>query len=280
MLIYDVETSLLLAWLFSLGDQVVRHNQLVECAVMFGILTISYKWYGEKKVTVLKGKDTLEKFDKIARTADVIIGKNNFRFDDKRINTERMLKGLPPFPEWSTRSDDLESQLRKYFSFPSYSLDAISKHLGLGGKKKMEFDDWVRIAKYDLYLKFMDYDESGCKCGEGFCKTLFNTKRSQVILEGKLAYSKMGTYNGKDVLDTEAILIKVLPYIKLKKNASAIFDGKGCILCGSTKLIPTKIVTAGQTKYQEFTCLEHNGYGGRATYRYDKQRHKQFGKVT
>lgn len=282
LLIYDIETGLLLAWMFALGEQVIRHNQLLECADMFSILTISYKWYGDSKITILEGSDALERFDKVAREADVIIGKNNFRFDDKRLNTDRLLKGLPPFPEWAARSDDLEQQLRRYFAFPSYSLDAISTHLGLGGKEKMEFNDWVDIAKLKLinnFIRVLPKKASHAHI-EAFTRTLFKEGHLKVVRKGKLALKKMGHYNGKDVLDTEAILKKVLPYIKLRKNASASTkDGIGCVTCGSLALVPTKIVTVGKTKYQEFRCLDHDGYAGRCTFTWNKTRNKVYGKM-
>lgn len=279
LLIYDIETSLLLAWVFSLGENVVKHNQLVECFDMFGILTISYKWYGEKETHILSGKDALEEFDKVARTADVIIGKNNFRFDDKRLNTERLIKGLPPFPEWATRSDDLESQLRKYFAFPSYSLDALSKYFGFGGKAKMELDDWKDINKYKL-LKDFEAKKQNKVFSNNFCLTLFKAPVSEIKNKGSKALAKMGKYNGKDVRDTEALLKKVLPYIKLKYNAATLKEDRCCTLCGSYEIIPTKIVVGGATRYQEFYCKEHEGYAGKSTFKWNKQRHKVFGKMT
>lgn len=279
MLIYDIETSLLLAWTFALGDQVVRHNQLLEAYDMFGILTISYKWYGEKEVYVLEGENALEEFDKIARQADVIIGKNNFRFDDKRLNTERLIKGLPPFPEFLARSDDLESQIRKYFTFPSFSLDALSKYFGEGGKDKMDFSDWVDIAKLKLLETFSLKTNVSTANKWAFCKTLFKESDVDIKRKGQQALSKMKKYNMKDVRDTEALLTKVLPYIKLKKNAATQNDGKGCSTCGYDRIVPTKVITAGMTKYQEFYCPKHEGYGGRATFKYDKHRHKIFGRI-
>ncbi len=278
MLIYDIETSLLLAWVFSLGEQAVRPNQLLEASDMLGILTISYKWYGEPKVYLLDTDTAVQDFDKVARTADVIIGKNNFRFDDKRLNTERLLKTLNPFPQFMTRSDDLESQLRKYFAFPSYGLDALSKYFGRGGKMKMEFDDWVAIGKLKLVQKFFQSLIKSTRpslnlAGEAFCQTMFRNSLKNIMHHGQEAFLKMGKYNGKDVLDTEFLLKKVLPYIKLKKNAAASKDRLSCTTCGSENICPKQVVTAGKTKYQEFDCLNHKGYAGRATWYYRPGRH-------
>lgn len=287
ILIYDVESSLLMCWLFALGEQRVGHSQLVECFDMFGIITISYKWYGKDEVIVLEGENAVEEFDKIARTADVIIGKNNFRFDDKRLNTERLIKGLEPFPEFMRRSDDIESQLRRNFAFPSFSLDALSKFFGEGGKEKMEFNDWVAINKLKLLEQFIE-NGSAIEITEGavesFCKTLFKSSYKTVLKEGTAARKKMGHYNGKDVLDTEALLVRILPYVKWKKNAGADKVTKEktlfCMTCGSEDLIKTKIVTGGATKYQEFHCLNHDGYAGRATFGYTPTRSVKYGKMS
>lgn len=286
LLIYDIETELLLAWLFALGEQVVRHTQLVECADMFQIITISYKWYNDPTVYVIEGENAIEVFDKVARTADVIIGKNNFRFDDKRINTDRMLKGKKPFPQWAAISDDLESQLRRHFAFPSFSLDAISKHLGFGGKEKMEFSDWVSIAKLKLLNTFTGKFPSfkgnfllKRAVENNFCQTLFKQPANVVLREGKIALAKMGKYNCKDVVDTESILTKVLPYIKLKHNAAAGVKHLMCVTCGNADIIPSRVITAGATKYQVFDCLVCSGNAGKCTFRWNASRNKVYGRM-
>lgn len=270
LLIYDIETSLLKANLFRLGEQRITHNQLDVAHQENHIICIAAKWYGDKQIVVFEGDKGVEGFDKLAREADVCLGKNSNSFDVKYINTARMMLGLKPYPEWADTNDDLERQMRKYFALPSQSLDYISKIFGTGGKDKMEFADWVSIQNYDLVRKLI-------RPSNHTCKTLFLTSYKNVINDGKKALSKMIKYNKKDVLDTEAALTKVLPYIKLKRNASK--EGKGCTTCGSLKIAPTKIIKAGQTSYQQFDCLEHEGYAGRCTFRYDKNRHKIYGRM-
>ncbi len=271
LLIYDIETGLLKANIFRLGEQTIRHTQLDPAHNENTIICISAKWYGDKKVFVFEGDDCVEQFDKLARKADVCLGKNSDRFDVKYINTARMMQGLPPYPEWMDTSDDLEKQLRKYFAFPSQSLDYISQIFGMGGKEKMEFSDWVAIRDYKLWKK-LDRPSTYT------CVLLFRTGGRKVEEKGRQALKKMIHYNKKDVLDTEAALIKVLPYIKLKYNA-AVNNKTGCTTCGSTKLMPTKIIVKGKTRYQQFKCLNHNGYGGKAVLRYDKNRHKVYGSM-
>lgn len=284
MLIYDIESGLLGADLFRPGrDQNVSHKQLQASANENTIICISAKWYGEKKVYTFEGENAVEEFDKMARKADVCLGKNSDRFDVKYINTARMMQGLAPFPEWMFKREDLEKQLRKYFAFPSQSLDYISSIMGYGGKEKMEFDDWVDIKNYKLYLQI----ENSCACKtlstvalNSICNVLFRDTRSNIVKKGRQALKKMVHYNKKDVTDTEAVFCRVLPYIELKYNVAADKGERVCKTCGSDRLTPLEIITIGKTKYQTFHCRGHSGYAGRSTFKWDKNKHKKYGKIT
>lgn len=288
LLTYDIETSYLKARVWRLGEQVVRHDQLDPVYSMYKIYTLSYKWYGQKEVVTLIGDDIIEKFDEQVRQADVVIGKNNERFDNVYVNTQRLLQGLKPLPEWIYVSDDIEKQIRRFFKFPSNSLDYISKLFGFGGKVKMEASDWEDIANYELLNEFSRHIadlnppiamEDFISVNEIFSQLMFKKPVKKINKLGEKAWKKMIFYNKKDVIDTENVILKVLPHVKLKHNAATKQDGKGCITCGSLKVIPTRIISAGQTRYQLFDCEDHNGYAGRATVRYDKHRNKIFGKM-
>ncbi len=280
MLIYDIETKInLKAYVWRLNEQYIGHDQLDPAFSQDAIICIAYKWYGEEEVYVLEGENAVKEFDTIARTADVCLGKNSDRFDVKHINTQRMLQKLKPYPEWTLTNDDLEKQCRKAFTFPSQSLDYISSLLGFGGKVKMQRQDWIDIANMQHLEKFIVTKKFNSTQVSILCNILFKDTFKHIMKKGKNALAKMMFYNKKDVLDTEKVLTRVLPYIKLRRNAAVQNDGKGCTTCGSTQLIPTKIVTVGKTKFQSFDCLEHEGYGGRATFKYDKYRHKVFGSM-
>jgi hypothetical protein len=278
LLTYDIETGLLKASIFRLGEQTIRHEQLDPAFNITPIISIAYKWYHEDKVYVLSGDNAVEEFDKIARQADVCLGKNNTRFDVKHVNTQRMLQGLKAYPEWLQASEDLESQLRKYFAFPSHSLDYISDLLGYGGKVKMEFRHWKEISNYQFWLKVIKVIKLK-KLWEPLAQVIFKQSAKKIVQKGKKALKDMLFYNKKDVLDTENVLVRVLPYITLRHNASTKNAGQGCITCGSLRLSPTKIVELGKVRYQQFECLDHNGYAGKSTIRYDKNRNKVYGKM-
>lgn len=236
ILFYDIETRPLLAYVWSLGEQVVRHHQLAKQGDSYGIICISYAWNDGKPAKVIhwdyNKQDSgrvVREFDKIIKQADITIGKNSDRFDVKHINTQRFINNLPPLPEWVDNTDDLEKQLRKYFIFPSQSLDYISKALGLGGKVKMEFQDWVDIVE----------------------------KKS------KASFLKMCKYNKKDVEDTRALWNRVQPHIKPKLNMSTFHGDFRCRNCGSQDVRKDGLRRCGVRVYQTYVCRKHNGYAGR-----------------
>lgn len=239
VLIYDLETSPLQVWVWRMGDQAVRHGQLVKGEFQnYNIICITYAWLDGGPVRELhwdekthSSKKMIEEFDAIIKTADITIGKNSDRFDVKMINTQRLLHDLPPMPEWLGTGDDLEKQMRRFFYLPSQSLDYISDMLGYGGKIKMEMQDWVDIVT-----------------------------RSPNAAK-KLA--KMIKYGKKDVADTRDIIKKVWPHVRPKLNMSVLTGEVVCKLCGSHNIVKDGSTTIGATKYQKYKCKDHNGYAGR-----------------
>lgn len=242
ILYYDIETSPLQAWIWRPGKQVVRHGQLVEGMDKYGIICVTYCWNDGKPAKCIdwgyKEQDSLqvvEKFDQIIKQADITIGKNSDSFDVKHLNTQRMLAGLPGMPEWAMYTDDLQKQMKKHFYLPSYTLDYFSHMLGFGGKIKMEMSDWIHIVM-------------------------------KTHGKGRVALQKMIDYGKKDVEDTRAIWEHCEKHFTPKFN-SAILNNKklSCRNCGSTEMHANGTRYLGTTKYQQFFCKAHGGYGGRAT---------------
>ena len=241
ILYYDIETTPLMAYVWRCGKQVVRHPQLVKGQDTYNIICITYCWNDGKPAKALtwdyKTQDCtqmIEQFDKIIQQADITIGKNSDSFDVKHINTQRMIAGLPGLPEWSMYTDDLQKQMKKHFYLPSYTLDYFSEMLGLGGKIKMEFADWIHIVE-------------------------------QTRGEGKKRFEKMVTYGKKDVEDTRAIWEHCEKHFTPRFNTAILNGGHSCKTCGSNNIRKNGTRFTGTTKYQSFYCNDHGGYGGRAT---------------
>lgn len=239
ILFYDIETSPLKAWIWRLGKQVIRHDQLIDGHNKYGIICISYCWNDKSKIKNINwGKDqdseqVVEEFDKIIKQADITIGKNSDSFDLKHINTHRLLAGLPGMPEWAMNTDDLQKQMRKHFYLPSYSLEYFAELIGLGGKDEMKFDDWIKIVE--------ENDRKSLK--------------------------KMIKYCNRDCDITRKAWFKILPHITPKFNMSVFNEVVSCRTCGSKNIKKNGTMQQGRTKYQNYFCNEHGGYAGRAPVR-------------
>lgn len=235
ILFYDIETTPLQAWVWKCGKQVVRHNQLVTGRDIYDVICITYCWNDNKKAQALDwgyteqdSSQMIAQFDDLIKSADVTIGKNSDRFDVKHINTRRLLSGLPGMPDWTRYTDDLEKQMRKYFYLPSYSLDYFSKILGLGGKVKMEFDDWINIV----------------------------TKHPELGLK---AFNKMIGYGKKDVEDTRAMWNHCAAHVEPKFK-----ELESCKHCGGLDFYKNGTRMSGRMLYQRFDCKKCGSYVGRA----------------
>ena len=227
ILFYDIETTPLKAYIWSLGKQVVRHTQLIDDSAQWGIICVTYCWNDGKPAQCIdwgyEEQNTarvVEEFDKIILSADHIIGKNNKRFDDKMINAARLFADLPPLPRWMYQTDDLEQQMRRYLRLPSYSLDYISDQLGLGGKIKMEFQDWIDIV---------EKTDNGLK-----------------------AFNKMCKYGKKDVVDTRNLWNKLSTHFEPKYRP----DVPCCSECRSFRRKKSGISYTKQGPKQRYKCLE------------------------
>jgi len=237
VLVYDIETTPVLAWIWRCGEQVVNHGQLHSEVNTTKIICITYRWLHESKakalifnLKTLDDSEIVKQFDVLVKQADVIIGKNNNRFDNKHINFRRMIHGLPAIPDWTTMSDDLEVQMRRHFNMQSYSLDYFSKLMGQSGKIKMELQDWIDIVQF----------------------------------KNKKKLKKMVTYGKKDADDTAELILKVWPYVTPKFNYATHLDTACCITCGHSGITKDRIKTQSSGQVQTFWCPKHKGYAGQA----------------
>lgn len=241
ILFYDIESAPFLAYVWGCGDQYVRHPQLKKGHDQPRVICITYCWNDNKPAQCIDWgyeeqdtKSVIQQFDEIIKQSDFSIGKNSDRFDTKMINAARMLSGLPGLPQWTKYTDDLEKQMRRYFKLPSQSLDYISAQMGLGGKIKMEFQDWIDIVEKND--------------------------------NGEKALRKMIKYGKKDVTDTRTLWNKLSEHFDSKWNQAA-YQGNTLACkragCGSLRIYINKTVYAGKTTYYEYNCSDCGRYAGR-----------------
>lgn len=183
VMIYDIETSRVTAKLWGTGKQYVRHNQLRSETT---IISISWKWLGEDKIHALtwdknhSGKKMIEEFLVEYNRADMIIGQNNDRFDNKLINTRAAKYGFDV--NVHVKSYDIIKQTRRLFKLPSYSMDYVTKFLGVTHKQSHEG------------LHMWDMIEDG------------NAEEQAEYLQ------KMVDYNVGDIVATEAMYYRIRKY--------------------------------------------------------------------
>ena len=208
VLVWDIETAPNVGYTWGKWDQ----NVLAFTRPWY-VLTIAWKWEGDKKVQVL-GLDDFELFDtdprddtallavawELLNEADFVVAHNGVAFDTKKINARLIMQGFdPPTP---FREIDTLSIARKNFAFTSNKLGDICQALGIGTKEDTGgFATWV-----------------GC-------------------MEGDLkAFAKMKKYNRHDVKILEELYHKLRPWTKVFPNMATVAGrADACPKCLSTE---------------------------------------------
>ena len=129
ILIYDIETSRTKAWVWWTGKQYIGHNQLIEEPK---IITVSWKWLGSETIEYLTWDENhcdealMREFLKEYNKADMVIGYNNDRFDNRWVNARAMKYNLDI--NTFVRSYDIMKEEKRVFRVPSYSMAYMAKY--------------------------------------------------------------------------------------------------------------------------------------------------------
>lgn len=209
VLVYDLETSQIPAKVWSTGKTYIRHTQLRGETK---IITASYKWLGQDEVTALtwskshSDEKLMRDLLKAYNSADMVIGFNNDKFDNKLVNTRAAKYGL----EVNTliKSYDVMKQAKKLFRLPSYSMAYMCKFFGVTLKQSHE-----GIIMWDMI-------EDGTK-------------------EQQAEYlPKMVDYNIGDIISTEELYLAIRKYMGHKVHVG-VFKGQDkftCPNCGTDEV--------------------------------------------
>lgn len=224
IMVYDIETSRVTAKVWWTGKQYVGHKQLTEEPK---IISISWKWLGEDKIHALTwdknhcDKKMLTKFMKEYNSADMLIGQNNDRFDNRWVNARAMKHGI----HFNTfvKSFDIMKQTKRLFRLPSYSMDYITKFLDVENKQTHEG------------IKMWDMIQEGNKSQQ------------------KEYLKKMVAYNVGDIVSTEAMYVKLRKYMGHKVHFG-VLSGKPKFSSPSDgtldiRLIQVTVSAAGTLQY-------------------------------
>lgn len=224
ILIIDIETSPNLAHVWSLWNVNVGLNQLLESGE---VICFAAKWYGAKKTmffsTYHNGKEQMvQAAHDLLSEADIVVHYNGKRFDIPHLNREFLEAGLePPAPYAQV---DLYQTAKSKFRFPSNKLDYIAQTLDIGAK--------TSHAGHTLWID---------------------------CLNGKpKAWKTMKEYNIHDVVLTETLYARLLPWIHPHPNVSIYSDilEDNCPNCGGTELRQQGKAYTSLGIYQRFKCAD------------------------
>ncbi|MFD5308279.1 ribonuclease H-like domain-containing protein [Streptomyces ardesiacus] len=222
ILVLDIETSPSLAHVWSLWQTNVGLSQLLESGE---VICFAAKWVGaEETIFFSKFHDGKEAMVTAAHElldeADAVIHYNGQRFDIPHLNREFVEGGLKPPSPYS--QIDLLKVVKKQFRFPSNKLDYVTKALGLDHK--------VSHAGHTLWVKCMAGDYQ--------------------------AWEEMKKYNVQDVVITEQLYDKLLPWIPSHPSHGLYVEGDGevCPNCGGGELQKRGWSHTQVSSYQRYQC--------------------------
>lgn len=224
ILVFDIETAPMLAYVWGLKDQNIALNQIKKD---WDLLAFAAKWLGEKDMIYadrrgkMSEKMLLNKIWHLLDEADIVITQNGKNFDSPKLNARFIMHGMkPPSPY---KHLDTYQIVRKVAKFTSNKLEYLTdklctKYKKLSHKKFPGFSLWTEC------------------------------------LNGNIdAWNEMKRYNIHDVLATEEFYNKIkawAPAAMVKPFAFA----QGCVVCGE-KCEKRGFDRKKNGLYQKYHCL-------------------------
>lgn len=228
ILVLDIETAPILAYVWKLWDENVGLNQIKSD---WHVLSWAAKWVGESKVMYAdqrnakdreNDKAILKQLWELMNEADVVVSQNGKKFDSKKLNARFIIHGFKP-PAPYKHIDTLELA-KRHFGFTSNRLEYMSSKLCTKYKKLVGH----KFPGFELWKE--------CLAGN---------------LE---AWKEMERYNKHDVLSTEELYSKLAPWGHSVSFKPIIGEDK--CNCGSKRLEKRGFSYTTVGKFQRYQCLE------------------------
>jgi RNase_H superfamily len=237
ILTLDIETAPLKVYAWGLWDQNTGVNQI---DTEWSILAVCAKWLGKPPMYAdcrgepLKDLALLEWTHSLLDDADIVVTQNGLGFDIKKLNARFIAEGFDPYSP--VRHIDTKLVAKKHFGFTSNRLEWMGKNIA--GQKK---SDHKKFPGFELW--------------------------SECLKDNLAAWKEMEKYNKQDVISTEALYLKMRPWIEGHPNLAA-YHGEEihrCPKCDSSDLQHRGFATTQFGRYQRYQCLECGGWsrGGR-----------------
>ena len=233
ILVFDIETSLMMFRGFRIGDIRVGQKDIVED---WYVHCWAATWLHEDKVMYAcqtpaeakrnDDKRVVTKMWKLINDADIVVGHNIRSFDLKKLNWRWLVHGLnEPMPY---KTVDTLTISRAKFGASSRALDYLTKELKIPNKTPTNYDLWVA-------------------CGMG----------------DKKALEEMNVYCQNDIIINEALYLRIRGWDARHPNLGLYSKTQVCRNCASPNLVPQlKMATTPANVYRTYRCSEC-GKGGR-----------------
>ena len=235
ILVYDIETLPIDASVWGLFDQNVGLNQIKDDWAM---LSFAAKWHGSRKViyddtrhakNVRDDRDLVAQLTSLMDEADVVVGQNVYKFDNKKLRARAVMHKLPPFRE--PKVIDTMRMAKSVGSFTSNKLEYLSSVLTDSPKSKHK-----NYPGFELWAGIMRGEDK--------------------------AWDEMKKYNIQDIKGTEKLWLALRPWAPNLPNLAQFYDddAKRCPRCGSTAMSDAGTVTTNVSEYLRYNCGGCGGY--------------------
>jgi hypothetical protein len=238
VLVIDIETAPLESYTWGIWEQNVGLEQI---KTEWTILSYAGKFLDSKEVffnhtggrgakKVRDDKPLMGELWNLLNTADVVVAQNGISFDIKKINSRLSIHGFGPYSP--VRVVDTLRVARKHFGHTSNKLAWMSKHLTPQTKKS----EHKKFPGFELW--------------------------KECLADNPAAWKEMGKYNKQDVLATEQVYLKQLPWISNHPNVASysLREDLVCPKCSSTKLQARGFSVTNAGKYQRVQCQDCGGW--------------------
>jgi len=231
VLVFDIETAPIVAYVWGLWDQNIGLNMIKED---WYVMSFAAKWLsdGPKGVMYMDQAGLNPQNDDLSLLktiwalldeADVVITQNGKKFDQKKLNARFILRGLAPVS--SFRHIDTLQIAKKHFAFTSNKLEYMTDKLCVKYKK----------LKHGKFGGFSLWKEC--------------------MADNPKAWKEMEKYNKYDVLSLEELYYKLIPY-ENGLNFNVYHDSVDHVCnCGSKLSIPNGFYYSNTGKFQKHKCV-------------------------
>jgi hypothetical protein len=228
VLLFDIETAPVLAYVWGLWDQNVGLNQI---HTDWYVLSWAAKWLGSPEVfyrdqrwapSLEDDREILASLWDLLDEADIVVTQNGKKFDQKKLFARFILNGFRP-PS-SFKHIDTLAIAKRHFGFTSNKLEYMSEKLCRVRKLKHK-----RFPGFDLWR--------------------------ECLADNIAAWDEMERYNRQDVLALEELWQKLSPWDAKGPNFSLYHETADHVCrCGSRDFMRQGWAYTAAGKFQRYLC--------------------------